>query len=314
MPRKRFAPLTAGLVGSSVLALALAGCGSDNSASGSGSDGSGSSDTCPNGTIHFGVEPFEDAAKLTPAYQAVGEALGKSLNCKVEIQVVDSYTAEVLAMKNGKLELGQFGPLGYVFASQQADAQAIASFGTADGKLSTYTAGIWVPKDSSITSINDLAGHSLALSEPGSTSGDGLPREAIKDAGLAADAVNVEYAGGHPESLLALTNGKVDAAEINSQQLATSEAAGQFNPDDYTKIWSSDPIPNDPITVAGSTSPAFQTAVQNALLNLPADTLATVNKYLDVSPPGPLLKVTKDTYQPLFDLATSLGLTSKDVS
>jgi phosphonate transport system substrate-binding protein len=297
----------AALAGAALLAVSLAGCG------GSADSASGSK-TCPNGKIRFGVEPFEDASKLIPAYKAIGSSLSKSLDCPVEVSVVDNYSAEVLAMKNGKLEIGQFGPLGLVFASQQAKAQPVASFGTADGKLSTYTAGIWVKKGSPITSVEDLKGHSLALSEPGSTSGDALPRQAIKQAGLGEKDVKLEYAGGHPESLLALVHGKVDAAEVNSQQLATSTDAGQFDASKFTKVWASDPIPNDPITVAGNTSPEFQKAVKKALLNLSPDDIAKVGALLDVSPPGPLLSVSKDDYQPLFALAQDLGLTEKDVS
>jgi phosphonate transport system substrate-binding protein len=44
----------------------------------------------------------------------------------------------------------------------------------------------------------------------------------------------------------------------------------------------------------------------------PAD-VAQVGSFLDVNPPGPMVSVTKQTYQPLFDLAATLGLTKKDV-
>jgi ABC-type phosphate/phosphonate transport system substrate-binding protein len=40
------------------------------------------------------------------------------------------------------------------------------SFADSKGRLTTYKAGIWVPADSTIRSIADLKGHSLALSEP----------------------------------------------------------------------------------------------------------------------------------------------------
>ncbi|GGG24067.1 phosphate-import protein PhnD [Rhodococcoides trifolii] len=288
-----------------VTALTACGGGDDSTAA-------AESPTCPGGKIRFGVEPFEDPAKLTPAFQVIGEGLSQKLNCPVEVTVVDSYSAEVLAMKNGQLELGSFGPLGYVFASQEANAQAVASFGLADGSLSSYTAGVWVPNDSDIRSMSDLRGRTLALSEPGSTSGDGLPRMAIRDDGMQDSDVQITYAGGHPEALLALANGKVDAAEINSQQLATSTGEGQFDTSKFRQVWTSDPIPNDPITVAGGTSPEFQRAVADALVDLPADTVAQAGALLDVDPPGQLVKVNKDTYQPLFDLATSLGLTIKD--
>ncbi|WP_186628620.1 phosphate/phosphite/phosphonate ABC transporter substrate-binding protein [Rhodococcus sp. BP22] len=299
-----FKPRHAALV-IATLTLTLTACGES-------SDSAASTPTCPGGKIRFGVEPFEDPAKLTPAFQVVGEALSEKLNCPVEVTVVDSYSAEVLAMRNGQLELGVFGPLGYVFASQEADARALASFGTADGQLSTYTAGIWVPKDSDIRSIDDLRGRTLALSEPGSTSGDALPRMALRKSGMQDNDVKITYAGGHPEALLALANGKVDAAEINSQQLATSTGEGQFDTSKFRQVWTSDPIPNDPITVAGGTSPEFQKAVADALVDLPPDVVAEAGALLDVDPAGQLLPVDKNTYQPLFDLAEALGLTSKD--
>ncbi|ORM30615.1 phosphate/phosphite/phosphonate ABC transporter substrate-binding protein [Williamsia sp. 1135] len=282
-------------------------------ACGDGSDSAAASPTCPNGKIRFGVEPFEDPAKLTPAFQVVADGLSEKLNCPVEVTVVDSYSAEVLAMRNGQMELGVFGPLGYVFAGQEADAKPLASFGTADGVLSTYTAGIWVPADSDIRSIDDLRGKDLALSEPGSTSGDGLPRMALKNAGIKEGDVNITYAGGHPEALLALANGKVNAAEINSQQLNTSVKEGAFDPTKFRQVWTSEPIPNDPITVSGSTSPEFQKAVAEALLNLPPEAVEKAGALLDVEPAGQLLPVDQSTYQPLFDLASALGLTSKDV-
>lgn len=279
-----------------------------------GPSGSGAaSPTCPDGRIRMGVEPFEDPARLLPAARALGDALQRRLNCPVEVQVTEDYSAEVLAMRNDKLELGIFGPLGYVFAQQRAGAEAVASFGTADGKLSSYTAGIWVAKDSPITSVAQLRDRGVALGAVGSTSGDALPRQALLDAGLAPADVRIDYAGGHPEALLALANGKVEAAEINTQQLASATAAGTFDPSRFRKIWSSAPIPNDPLTVRGSLDPTFKAAVRDALLNLDPQAVGEVGALLDVDPPGKLVPVDRSTYAPLFELAAKLGLTEKDV-
>lgn len=301
MTRKR--PLT--LLTALLAMLLLTACG--------GGEAEGESPTCPNGEIRFGVEPFEDPAKLTPAAKVLADALQTKLNCPVRVQVTEDYSAEVLAMQNGKLDVAMFGPLGYVFASKRAKAEAVASFADANGKLSTYTAGIWVPKDSPITGIPQLRGKSLALSSIGSTSGDALPRKAILDAGLTQKDVKIDYAGGHPEALLALTNGKVDAAEINSQQLASATAAGTFDQAKFRQVWTSAPIPNDPITVRSDMDPAFKTAFKDALLNLDPAAVGQIGALLDVSPPGPLVAVDQATYQPLFDLAQTLGLTEKDV-
>ncbi|MCF3139155.1 phosphate/phosphite/phosphonate ABC transporter substrate-binding protein [Paenarthrobacter sp. AR 02] len=289
-------------------ALALTACGGSAQSS-----PAATSATCPNGGIKFGIEPYEDPAKLKPAYDVLAAALSKKLECPVSVQVVEDYAAEVLAMRNGKLDLGQFGPLGYVFADAKAGAEPLVSFGTAGKELSTYTAGIWVSKDSPIQAIGDLKGKSLALGSVGSTSGDVLPRFGLREAEIADADLKMDYTGGHPEALLALTNGKVDAAEINSQTLATAIAAGTFTSDKYRQVWTSNPIPNDPITVRGDADPAFKAAVKDAFLSLDPTDVAKVGEFLDVTPPGPLLEVTKDNYQPLFELAKTMNLTEKDL-
>jgi len=303
----RILPLAAA---ASVALVALTACSSGATGTAGATAASG---LCPNGKLSFGIEPFESPDKLEPAYQVLASALSEQLGCPVDVQIVEDYSAEVLAMQNGKLDLGQFGPLGFVFASKQAGAEPIASFGTGDGKLSSYTAGIWVPKDSPIQSVADLKGKGLALGSVGSTSGDAFPRFALRQAGLQDADVNLDYAGGHPEALLALTNGTVDAAEINSQTLATAVADGTFKKDDFRQVWTSDAIPNDPITIRPDASPELKAAVHDALLGLSSDDVAQVGKYLDVTPPGPLIPVTVDTYRPLFDLARTMGLTEKDV-
>jgi phosphonate transport system substrate-binding protein len=296
--------------------IALAACGSSNKKDNSSpaAAAGGGNAACPNGKLSFGVEPYEDASKLTPAYKTVAAALSQKLGCPVNVQIVQTYTAEVLAMQNNKLDMAEFGPLGFVFANERAHAEPLASFATSDGKLSTYTAGIWVPKDSPIKTIADLKGKSLALSETGSTSGDALPRYALMQAGLnPSKDLKLEYAGGHPESMLALTHGKVDAGEVNSQQQATGVQEHQFDPSKFRQIWKSAPIPNDPVTIRGSLPTAFKDKVKSALLSLSPATLKEIAGFLDFTPPGNMQEVTVGTYRPLFDLAQKLHLTEKDV-
>lgn len=301
-------PRTLALSLAAVAALTLVGCSPAESPANANANA-----FCPTGELKFGIEPFEDPAKLEPAYRVLAAALGKELDCKVEVQVVEDYAAEVLAMRNGKLDIGQFGPMGFVFASTKANAEPLVSFGTADGKLSSYTAGIWVPKDSGIKGIEDLRDKDLALGSVGSTSGDVLPRFGLKKAGIAEDELNMNYAGGHPEAMLALTKGTVDAAQINSQTLASARESGNFDPAGFRQIWKSEAIPNDPIAVSADADPAFKAAVKDALLNLAPADIEAVGKFLDVTPAGALIEVTKETYNPLFDLADTMGLTEKDI-
>jgi phosphonate transport system substrate-binding protein len=237
-------------------------------------------DDCPNGgTVHFGIEPYEAASRLVPVYEDVGKLLSEKLGCKVEIQVTTNYNAEIEAMRADKLEIGEFGPLGYVLAHQVAKAEAVASFSDKDGKPDTYTASIVTWPGSPVTSLKDAMGHSFAFSDPASTSGHLFPAYALRKAGVDPDkGVKPVYAGSHTASFEALRNHKVEAAELNSQQIESATQRGVYKDGDVTFLWKSDPLPLDPITVRGDLPAAFKQRFTQVLQTLdlselPADDL-----------------------------------------
>src|SRR5580658_11344569 len=122
---------------------------------------------CPEGgTVRFGVEPYDTAARLVPIYEKVGKLIGDKLGCPVEVFVATSYNAEIEAMRAGKLEIGEFGPLGYVLAHQVAKAEAVAAFGDKDGKPASYWASLVTWPGSGIKTVAEIRGHSFAFSDP----------------------------------------------------------------------------------------------------------------------------------------------------
>ena len=303
MNRRRIA-IAAGAAGLVALALVSLFAGTARSAR---------SSTCPNGKVNFGVEPYDAGAKFTGAYKALTKALSTNLGCPVSLSINTNYTAEVEAMKAGKIDVGEFGPLGYIFAHSIAKAVPVAVFADKNGKPVTYTAAIWVPKDSPITTVAQLKGHTIAFSDPGSTSGNLMPRYALLKAGLDPDKdVTIKFAGGHPQSLLALVNGQVDAAEVNSQQQATAAAAGQFDTSKFRVLWRSGPIQNDPITVRGNLPAAFQAAVKTALLKLTPAQLKLVDTELGVDS-GPMVAAKDSFYNNIRALVTLEHLKIADI-
>ncbi len=66
-------------------------------------------DNCPNGgTVRFGVEPYEAASRIIPIYSHIGDLMVRSsvARCKPDH---DDYTAEIEAMRAGRLEVGESG-------------------------------------------------------------------------------------------------------------------------------------------------------------------------------------------------------------
>ncbi|HTV73981.1 MAG TPA: phosphate/phosphite/phosphonate ABC transporter substrate-binding protein [Candidatus Acidoferrales bacterium] len=224
---------------------------------------------CPDGGVRFGVEPYEAAPNIVPIFNKIGQMLSDKLGCPVNVYVTTSYNAEIEAMRAGKLEIGEFGPLGYVLAHQIAQADVFATYDDAQGKPSTYYASIVTWPGSGIQSLKDVAGHSFAYSDPDSTSGHLFPAYGLRKAGIDPDkGVLPLYAGSHTASFEAILNHKVDAGELNSQQITAATLAGQYKPEDFVTLWKSDPIPNDAIAVRRDLPDAFKQRLIAAAMSL----------------------------------------------
>src|SRR5215472_9118701 len=274
---------------------------------GAASTASSATSTCPNGgTVRFGVEPFDAAAQLQPVYTQIATLLGSKLGCTVQIDITDNYTAEVEAMRAGKLEVGEFGPLGYVFAHKIANAQPVATFADKTGKPLTYYASIVTTPNTGIKRIEDIAGHTFAYSDAASTSGHLFPAYALKKAGIDPDTgIKATYAGSHTASFLAIKNHKVDAGELNSDTITSATAQGQYQASDYVTLWKSDPIPQDPVTVRGDLSSDFKAKLKSALL---AVDLSSISDPKGVLIGSRMVPQTHAPYQQIADLANTMGI------
>jgi phosphonate transport system substrate-binding protein len=298
MPLALHRPTVLALIACTLLAVS---CG------GNGGTATTGNSSCPNGgTIRFGVEPFDDAATMQPVYEQLATLVGKQLGCTVQVVITNNYTAEVEAMRANKLEVGEFGPLGYVFAHKIANAQPVATFADKTGAPLTYFATIVTTPNTGITKLQDLAGRTFAYSDPASTSGHLFPAYALKKAGVDPDnGIKATYAGSHTASFLAIKNHKVDAGELNSDTITSATAQGLYKASDYVTLWKSDPIPQDPITVRGDLPGDFKARFTATLLGLDLTVISDPKAVLI----GPKMVVqTNAPYQQISDLAGTLGI------
>ena len=271
---------------------------------------------CPNnGTVRFGVEPYEDGGKLLPVYNDLIKLLSDKLGCKVELFIGTSYTAEVEAMRSGKLEIGEFGPLGYVLAHQVAKAEAFASFADKNGQPSTYTAGIYTWPGSGVTTLADVKGKSFAYSDAASTSGHLFPASALAHAGIDPDkGITALYAGSHTASFEAIKNHKVIAGEINSDRIASATRSGDWKEDQFVKLWVSNPIPNDPIAVRGDLPDAFKARLAKVITSLDLSQLPKASQDFLKDEQGSGFVAQKDAaFDPIRDMVSVLKINLQDL-
>lgn len=265
---------------------------------------------CPaGGTVRFGVVPYDSSAILMPIYKKIGRELSKEIGCPVDVIIATSYNAEIEAMRAGKLELGEFGPLGYVLAHQVADAQAVATYAQADGKQSTYTASIVTWPGSGIHNLKEVAHHTFAYSDPASTSGHLFPAYALKKIGINPDTgIKPIYAGSHTASYEAILNHKVQAGELNSQTIAAAEVQNQYNPKDFIVLWKSKAIPEDPIAVYGKLNPTLKIKLTKSLQHLSLGELTPDEQKVISSHYAQLVPITNAAYQQIVDLTGILHI------
>lgn len=269
----------------------------------------------PGGVVRFGVEPYESTAALLPIYNDIGKLIAEKVGCPVKIFITTSYNAEIEAMRAGKLELAEFGPLGYVLAHQVADADAIATFADKNGQPSTYTASIVTWPGSGITTLKGVAGHTFAYSDPDSTSGHLFPAYALKKAGIDPDhGVRAYYAGTHTESFEAILHHKVEAGEMNSEQILLAKLQGDYNPKDFVTLWRSNPIPVDPVTIYGKLDPAVKARLTEVVQHLNLDALSPADLKIIGADGAKLVPQTDQAYDGIRDLITVLHINLKKLS
>jgi len=271
---------------------------------------------CPNGgVVRFGVEPYDTSAKLVPIYDHIGKVIADKLGCEVKVFITTNYNAEIEAMRTGKLEIGEFGPLGYVLAHQVAKAEAVAAFGNKEGQPDTYWASLVTWNGSGIKTVGDIHGHSFAFSDPASTSGHLFPAYGLRKAGIDPEKdIKPIYAGSHTSSFEALRNHKVDAGEVNSEQVESAKQRGSWKEGDIIFLWKSDPIPTDPITVRGDLPAGFKARVTQVLQTLDLSTLPEADRKIMGLGGTRFVPQTDSAYDGIRDLVTTLHIDLEKLS
>jgi phosphonate transport system substrate-binding protein len=300
MKPRIFSAATAATVGTMALAAFVA----TNAAHAQAAD-------CPaGGIVRFGVEPYDTAARLVPIYEKIGKLISDKIGCKVQVYVATGYNAEIEAMRNGKLELAEFGPLGYVLAHQVAKAEAVAAFGGADGKPVTYWASLVTYPSSGIKTVADIRGHAFAFSDAASTSGHLFPAYGLRKAGLDPDKdIKAIYAGSHTASFEAIYNHKVDAGELNSEQLQSATQRGHYKDGDLVFLWKSDPIPTDPFAVRGDMPETLKKKLTDAVAHLDLMSLAPADRKILVGDGiTQIVPQTDQSYDLIRDLVKTLNI------
>jgi phosphonate transport system substrate-binding protein len=220
-------------------------------------------------TLQFSLVPTEDPTvyedTLSPLLDNIESETGKS----VEYVPLDSYAAQVEAMRSERLHLAGFSTGATPFAVNIANA---VPFGIQiDGEGGSFGYRLWLITqldNEEVGELQDLEGKTVAHADPSSNSGNLAPRALFANLGVQPEEdYEVTYSGGHQQSALGVANGDYAAAPVCSTCYARVARDDQLDPTRIKTIWASEPFPTTAFTHVNTLHPDIQEGVRTAFLD-----------------------------------------------
>ena len=138
-----------------------------------------SSDSSQPGTVRLAVTDLQGLEELQREFGAFEAEFEKQSGLSLDFFAVNDRTAAAAALQADRVDVVFTGPAEYVVIHEKTGAEPIVAI-ERDGYHST----IYTKADSGITSLVQLRGKKVAMSDVGSTSGHLGPSQMLVDAGL----------------------------------------------------------------------------------------------------------------------------------
>ncbi len=203
----------------------------------------------------FAYTPVEDPAVYENAFRPFTEYLSKCTGKRVVYYPVQSNSAEIEAMRSGRLHVAGFstGPVG--FAVNMAGAVPFAGKGTEKG-IEGYHLIVLVKASSPYQKLSDLKGKRVAHTSPSSNSGGLAPKALFPDQGLKpGEDYQILFSGGHDKSALGVNSGDYDAAPVASDVFERMVARGDLKAENFRIIYRSERFPSSGFAYAHDLKP-----------------------------------------------------------
>ena len=214
-------------------------------------------------TLVFAYTPVEDPAVYENVFKPFTDYLAKCTAKRVVYFPVQSNSAEIEAMRSGRLHVAGFstGPTG--FAVNMAGAIPFATKGTGD-EVQGYQLFFLVKKDSPYQKLSDLKGKKIAHTSPSSNSGHLAPQVLFPDQGLkpGADYTPV-FSGGHDKTTLGVRAGDYDGGPVASDVYGRMVIRGTVKDDDFRIIYKSEVFPTSSFAYAHDLKPELAAKIKS---------------------------------------------------
>jgi phosphonate transport system substrate-binding protein len=205
----------------------------------------------------FAYSPVEDPAVYENIFKPFTEYLSKCTSKRVVYYPVQSNSAEIEAMRSGRLHIAGFstGPTG--FAVNMAGAIPFAAKGTEKGPQG-YQLFFLVKSSSPYQTLADLKGKKVAHTAPSSNSGHLAPLVLFPEQGLKPNQdYQPLFSGGHDKTALGVRAGDYDGGPIASDVFERMIIRGAIKAEDFRVIYKSQVFPTSSFAYAHDLKPAL---------------------------------------------------------
>lgn len=206
-------------------------------------------------TLVWAYTPVEDPAIYANVFKPFTDHLAQCVGKRIVYYPVQSNSAEIEAMRSGRLHFAGFstGPTG--FAVNMAGAVPFAAKGT-EKEIRGYNLLAIVKASSPYQNLADLKDKKVAHTSPSSNSGNLAPRVLFPDLGLKPDTdYKPLMSGGHDKSVLGVVSGDYDMAAVASDVFERMGVRGTIKPADFRIIYKSPIFPTSSFAHAHDLKP-----------------------------------------------------------
>jgi len=259
-------------------------------------------------SLTFAMIPTEESVAELQLYKPVTDRMAKLTGKKIEFFMPTSYASVVEGLLSNFVDVAVLGPYSYVIAnSKDPNIEVFATYAKRPGHMQEegpgYKGVLISKKGTKYTSIDSLKGSILGLTDPGSTSGNLMPRVAFTKV-IGKDLEDffgkVVYTGSHELSSVAVVQGKVDAAFVASHRFDNVVNKGEAALADVNVLWESAPIPQDPFVYRNTLCNDIKSKIRETFLDLKGQPGA--KKFLDNVKSNTFVKMSSDDYNIIRDL------------
>lgn len=230
--------------------------------------------------LRFSIIPTEESSFELDLYKPVLNKLKANTGKRIEFYMPTSYASVAEALIGGFVDVAVLGPYGYITAKKQDPSiEVFATYAKKKGFMQKegpgYESVLITKKGSKFTTEKSLKGTTVGHADPGSTSGDLIPRVVWAAQHMKTDAdkfwKRVVYTGGHDLTTLAVHSGKIDAGFVASHRFDNVVSKGQVKLEDFNILWRSPAVPQDPFVYSGKLCDPIKKAIRDTFLDLGND-------------------------------------------